>query len=429
MTTSTHPVSPEEIMAFVDGELAAAESQAVSSHLESCTECAAVAQQFQSLSQSLSQWNVESIPSNVENAIQEANAGTSPVAKIGRAKSLNRSGRTWKLWIYGFGGAATAALVLLVSVSTMSRRQYSHAYLKPEQEEKSEISTYAPVPSPDTAVSTSSQIVSRARASAPMPAAPAAPLAMVEKGIMGGGGGGGYHADVKAPSAPMIARTVSLTMRVKDIPTARTALDGILAQHRGYAAQLTINTPENASRSFQASLRIPAQDLAAALGDLKRLGRVENETQSGEEVTQQHTDLVARLKTARETEERFRAILQQRTGKIEDVLQVEQEIERVRGEIEGMEAGQKALEHRVDFASVELTLTEEYKAQLTPPANSVSTRMHNAFVAGYRNALETVVAIVLFFIEFGPTILIIAVIFGLPVYLAWRRYRRNLARL
>jgi hypothetical protein len=100
----------------------------------------------------------------------------------------------------------------------------------------------------------------------------------------------------------------------------------------------------------------------SAVGEIKGLGRLENESQSGEDVTRQHTDLAARLKTARETEERFRAILQQRTGKVADILEVERSIARVRGEIESMEAEQKALEHRVDFGSVEIPLSEEYKA-------------------------------------------------------------------
>jgi hypothetical protein len=38
-----------------------------------------------------------------------------------------------------------------------------------------------------------------------------------------------------------------------------------------------------------------------------------------------------------------------------------------------LEAEQKNLEHRVEFATVNLQLTEEYKAQLTPPAPSIST--------------------------------------------------------
>ena len=226
--------------------------------------------------------------------------------------------------------------------------------------------------------------------------------------------------------SPMIARTVSLSIVVKDFAASRSSLDGMLARHHGYSAQLNVSTPENAARSLQASLRIPAPELASAVADLKTFGRVENESQSGEEVTQQHTDLVARLKNSRETEQRFRAILQQRTGKVSEVLQVEEGIARVRGDIERMEAEQKDLEHRVDFATVELQLTEEYKAQLNPPAASVSTRIHNAFVAGYHNASETVLGIVIFFAENGPTLLIWFVILVLPVILIWRRYRRAL---
>jgi hypothetical protein len=226
--------------------------------------------------------------------------------------------------------------------------------------------------------------------------------------------------------APMIARSVSLSIVVKDFALCRSSLDKIVERHHGYPEQLNVSTPENAPRTLQASLRIPAPQLSSAVSDLKALGRVDNESQSGEEVTKQHTDLVARLKNSRDTEQRFRTILQQRTGKIADVLQVEEEIERVRGDIERMEGERKTLEHRVDFATIELQVTEEYKAQLNPPAASVSTRMHNAFVAGYRNASETVLGIVLFFAEYGPTFLVWIAILVLPVVLLWRRYRRAL---
>jgi hypothetical protein len=227
----------------------------------------------------------------------------------------------------------------------------------------------------------------------------------------------------------MIARTVSLTIQVKDFAASRASLDAIVVRHGGYAAQLTVNTQEGAPRSIQGSLRIPAPELAAAIAELRALGRVETEAQSGEEVTQQHSDLVARLKNSREEEERLRAILQERTGKIEDVLEVEEQIAAVREEIERMEAEQAALEHRVTFASVDLRLTEEYKAQLDSPDSSASTRLHNAFVAGLGNAGGTVLGIVLFFEEYGPAMLIWAAILGLPAWLAWRRYRRMSAKI
>lgn len=231
-----------------------------------------------------------------------------------------------------------------------------------------------------------------------------------------------------APQSPMIARTAALTILVKDIAATRASLDPILAKYNGYSASLMIDTPESGQRHFHASLRIPADQLTPALADLKALGRTLNETQSGEEVTQQHADLVARLQNSRETEQHLRAILQQRTGKIDDVLQVEEEIARVRGEIESMEAEQKTLEHRVTFATVELQLTEELKEHFNSSPISTSGRLHNAFVEGMTNAAETALGLILFLEEFGPSILIWLALLGVPAYLVWRRYRKTHAQ-
>jgi hypothetical protein len=93
----------------------------------------------------------------------------------------------------------------------------------------------------------------------------------------------------------------------------------------------------------------------------------------------------------------------------------------VRGEIEQMEAEQKSLEHRVDFAAIDLNLAEEYKAQIGSPSPSISTRMHNALVTGYRNAVEGLVGLILFFAEYGPSGLIWLVLLA-P--LAWFLHRR-----
>jgi hypothetical protein len=229
------------------------------------------------------------------------------------------------------------------------------------------------------------------------------------------------------PAGPMIARTVSLSFIAKDFDSSRASLDGILARHNGYAADLNVATPQGAARSLQASLRIPAPQLPAALAELKSLGRVELETQNGEEVTQEHADLVARLKNSRETEQRLQAILTQRTGKIGDVLEVEREIARVRGEIEHMEAEQKNLEHRVDFATIDLKLSEEYKARLDSPAPAISTLIHNAAVNGYRNVVDTVLAITLFFAEYGPVLIFWLLLFFIPAWLVWRRWRHAVA--
>jgi anti-sigma factor RsiW len=402
-------------MAFLDGELSAAEARVVSAHLKDCAQCAMVAEQFRATSEMLSRWDVEAAPAELEDAVKKL------AAKAAAHRGAVKSGRTGfgrrRLLVIGSGAVAVMALLMVAVFFPFSRHSPPSAEL-----------VLADRVSPGHVQPRRSEEMRRpAYTLQPQGSRFAAGVAGSSGGIAGTGisGGRGSVGQLEASStpAPMIARAAWLVIRVKDVEASRSSLDSILARHHGYPAQLNATSPEYGTRGFQASLRIPAAELLSAVGEIKGLGRLENESQSGEDVARQHADLGARLKTARETEERFRAILQQRTGKISDVLEVEQSIARVRGEIESMEAEQKSLEHRVDFASVEIQLTEEYKAQLSSP-DSVSTRIHNAFVAGYHNATETLLGFLLFFEQYGPALVIWLVVVVLPVLLAWRRYKR-----
>jgi F0F1-type ATP synthase assembly protein I len=93
-----------------------------------------------------------------------------------------------------------------------------------------------------------------------------------------------------------------------------------------------------------------------------------------------------------------------------------------------MEAEQKVLEHRVDFATIELQLSEQYREQLGPQSTSVTMQIRNAFVAGIRHGASTLLGILLFFEEAGPVALIWLAILGVPGFLLWRHYRRMSAR-
>ncbi|MBI1749518.1 MAG: DUF4349 domain-containing protein [Acidobacteria bacterium] len=235
------------------------------------------------------------------------------------------------------------------------------------------------------------------------------------------------EAGIPQPSGPMIIRSATLVVVSKEFDAARGAFERLLRQHGGYIAQLSISGQGGTARALTATLRVPADRMDALFAELKKIGRVEGEGQMGEEVTQQYVDLVARQKNARVTEQRLAQILTQRTGKVSDVLEVEREIARVRGEIEQMEAQRKTLENQVAFASVKFELREEYQAQLniTPP--STSTRLRNAAVEGYKSATENAIDLAVFFLNAGPTLLLWGLIFFWPARLLWRRFRRATA--
>ena len=155
----------------------------------------------------------------------------------------------------------------------------------------------------------------------------------------------------------MILRTAQLTVVVQNLDKARAGMDQVVKRYSGYVGDLTISRrPAMAARKLTANLRLPAAQLDAAIAELKTLGRVESESQSGQDVTAQYVDLEARLSNARKTEQRLIDLLQQRTGKLSDVLEVETELSRVREEIERMEGERRLLSKQVEYATLSATI-------------------------------------------------------------------------
>jgi len=432
MTTTEHPLAPDEIMAFVDGELSADRTQSVSAHVGQCTECTALVSELRDLSVQMAVWQVETVPerstARVVLATQKKLTDGWPV--LGSVIS-----RPFTSLRFVLGAASSlAALVLFLAITTPNLLRSRMA--------ANESSAVGSLRVLNTAANIYSGVYGHYPPSLksfgpPSSGAPTENAAgLVDPTLAGGRKAQGLGHQVLeeqeiarqvAETSPMIARTAELRLVVKRLDEAREEMDRILARHKGFVGRLSASAENGSERVLIASLRVPADQLDACLAALKKLGHVTHESQAGEEVTQQHVDLLARLKNSRNTEARLNDVLRQRGGPIKEILEVEKESARVRGEIEQMEAEQQTLEHRVNFATIDLKLAEEYKAELTTPAPSVAIQLRNALVDGFRTAFQSLLAIVLFFAESGPALSLWRMILSFPAWLLWRRYQRSLA--
>ena len=385
MNRTTHPVEAEEVMAYLDGELAPARATEVAAHLEQCAECRALDTDLRRVSGQIAAWQVEPSPERLEEQVTSALKGPQSQEVI-TAKPPRRPWfrRRWVLALAGCCGFLYLLVVVMTPNLLKSRMASPGAYERELQRARLPM-TYRDAPGDVGGL--------------PKQAEPAGKL-----------------------TGPMVIRRAVLTLTTGDFDNARAEMQRLVALHRGYIGQLETASPTGAARSLKATLRVPADQLDAIVAGLKKLGRVEQESQTGEEVTQQYVDLVARLSNARNTEQRLIQVLRENTGRVSDILQVEKEIARVREEIERMEAQRKNLETQVSFATLEFRLSEEFKAQFQAPP-SMARRLWNEFVEGCRSAFDSAFGLALFILGYGPSLLLWFAILFFPIRFAWRRLR------
>ncbi len=451
---STHPFEQEEVMAYLDGEISADRASEIAQHMQQCGECRELAAGFRNLSRELAAWDVELAPSrlteqmNAEVASAAAHTGAkvsqSEIAPIQRLIAQLRSLKR-RPWVWAGAGSLAAILFLAITLPTLMTERIApltaaHYGSAPpgnvvgggvgkaivggtvRQSQREELQALQQRMAQQEVASSLENNPSGDRYSVSIePDRDAQPVTDRQGKVFSD-----QIASSPNASAPLIVRTASLSLVVKDFTTVESAVKNVVLQHSGYIGELNTSTPSDAAKTLSATLRVPSAQLEPALAELKQLGHADQESQAGEEVTKQYVDLVARLKNSRATEERLLGVLRNNTGKVKDVLEVENEISRVRGEIEGMEADQRGLQARIDFATITLSVTEEYKASLNGAPSSTATRLHNAFVAGYHNVVENVTGLVAWLLESGPTLLLWAALLFFPLRWAWGRVRRAL---
>ncbi len=166
----------------------------------------------------------------------------------------------------------------------------------------------------------------------------------------------------------------SMELRVKDVESSLDSLRLSVTKAGGEITDLNVtaggsdivpmpleSTGGDAATRGPASaivtIRVPAENLDALRNDVSTLGQVLSQSATASDVTEQAIDLEARLRNLRAEEARLRTFLS-KTDKIGDLLAVERELARVRGEIESMDAQLTYLERQAARATLTVLLSE-----------------------------------------------------------------------
>jgi len=155
---------------------------------------------------------------------------------------------------------------------------------------------------------------------------------------------------------------VALTLRVAEINATSQKIRASAAELGGFVSNssFNVNSDQNETASIQA--KIPSDKLSLFLKQIEPLGKVLSKSETGEDVSEQFVDMEARRNTLKREEERLLEILKS-AGGLKDLLAVEQELARVRGELEQTEGKLKHLNYQADYSTVTITLSANGQGQ------------------------------------------------------------------
>ncbi len=156
----------------------------------------------------------------------------------------------------------------------------------------------------------------------------------------------------------MLVRTGEASLEVKRVEDALARARQTATQFGGFVANTSLRNGRDETHAATIELRVPTAQFDALIGSLDALGKVESVTANVQDVGEEYVDLGARASNARRMEARLVEMMATRTGKLSDALTVEQELKRVREEIERYDARLRWLERRASTSTLTVSLHE-----------------------------------------------------------------------
>ena len=160
--------------------------------------------------------------------------------------------------------------------------------------------------------------------------------------------------DVSTPEfGQKIIKNGNAEILVKDVDNALEKVTKMVQENGGYIQNATANTDMNGNKSVNMSVMILAENFDKTGESLKELGDVTNMGVWSNDITTEYIDTEARLKTLKTQETTLLNILTKAT-KVEDMILIETELQRIRENIESSQAQIKYWDKAVTYSEMSI---------------------------------------------------------------------------
>jgi len=193
------------------------------------------------------------------------------------------------------------------------------------------------------------------------------PVVIESKGL-------GLDADQQWATERMIVRTGNMALVVEDVAVATDQITRMADSFDGYVVSSRV-WKERERLVGSITIRVLAEYFDDAMRSLRDLAvDVTSESASSKDVTEEYVDLTAKLENLEATEKQLLVIME-KAETVEDILDVQRELSRIRGEIEQTKARMQYLEQTSATSLIEIHLQQsKLDVELTARPSRVKER-------------------------------------------------------
>ena len=238
------------------------------------------------------------------------------------------------------------------------------------------------------------------------------------------------ESDARAPLPPgqepkarrMVIREAHVELRSEKPGALGARITQLAEGSGGFVVSSDANGVGDAVTRVNITVRVPSNQFEPTLVQLRGFGELLREQVTGKDVTEEYVDLEARLRTKRQMEERLLEILQ-RASTVEDTLKVEQELGRVRTDIEQILGRKNYLEDRVNLSTIHITASAPYQ-----PTASEAESFGSQISAAFSDSVDLFIGVIGGLIRVIGALLPIVVVVSVMIWgsvKVWRWTRRR----
>ncbi|MFQ6087554.1 MAG: DUF4349 domain-containing protein [Candidatus Methanofastidiosia archaeon] len=206
-----------------------------------------------------------------------------------------------------------------------------------------------------------------------------------------------------------IIRDGYISIEVESFDRASQRISEIAINAGGFVSDTSMTVSETGGKSGYVVVRVPEERFFSVISKLEEIGEVKMKQSSGRDVTEEYINLDARLNNLKKQEERYLEILNM-AKTVDEVLKVENQLSRIRGEIESLQGRMNYLEDRIKLATLQVYLSEEEIVTHTWGIWDAINRAIEAFMATIRGIIVITGYLLPLLAVFGLLVLVLKLV-------------------